>query len=166
MENEMGPFLIVGMLVLALVIRLIAGSMDGSRIDSYLQEKGATLTSKHWSPFGKGWFGSEKERIYTISYIDRDGHEHEAVCKTSLFAGVYLTDDHIVRQARPKAEGLPPIRRPLFAPNDGEEVATASEADHDTAIRIARLESENRQLREEIDRLRRSGQPVDETSVG
>ncbi|MCB1061912.1 MAG: hypothetical protein KDN20_03200 [Verrucomicrobiae bacterium] len=165
MENEMGPFLIVGMLVLALVIRLIAGAMDGDRIAHYLQEKGATMTSKHWSPFGKGWFGSEKERIYSISYVDRDGHEHEAICKTSLFAGVYLTDDHIVRQARPKAEGVPPVRRPLFPASDAGDGAPTPETDRDTAIRIARLESENRQLREEIERLR-SGHRVDETSIG
>lgn len=162
MENELGPYLVVGLLVAALAARLIAGSLDGRRIADYLQGKGAVLLSRRWAPFGKGWFGSEKERIYTISYIDREGNEHEAVCKTSLFAGVYLTDDHVVRQARPMAEGTPPKRRPLLV--SGER-PLERESDRDTAIRIARLESENRLLREEVQRLR-NGQAVDGSNIG
>ncbi len=146
------PLLIVGLLVAALVARLIAGSLDGSRIADYLQGKGAVLVSRRWTPFGKGWFGSEKERIYAICYRDRDGHEHQATCKTSLFAGVYLTEDRVVREGRaPLPERTAPIRRPLPT---GADPVSPPLSDGDAAIRIARLETENRQLREEIDRLR------------
>ncbi len=79
-------FLIIpGFIALAIVIRLLAGGMDGGRVRSYIQERGGRLLSSGWAPFGKGWFGEQNDRICEVRYLDRDGHEHEATCKTSLF---------------------------------------------------------------------------------
>lgn len=83
---------------IAIVIRLIAGSMDGDRIASYVRERGGKLRKKHWAPFGKGWFGEKNDRIYEVEYENRDGEIRRATVKTSMFSGVYLTGDRIVRR--------------------------------------------------------------------
>lgn len=114
--------------VLAVVFRLLAGGMDRDRVRDYIESNGGRLLEKRWAPFGKGWFGEKSDRIYEIRFIDSAGNEHEATCKTSLFSGVYLTGDRIVRYAEP-----PP---PPVAPS-------------------VSLAEENQRLRAEIARLKR-----------
>jgi hypothetical protein len=70
--------------------------------------------------------GEQNARIYAVTYEDADGNLHKATCKTSMFAGVYFTEDIIVqRRQRPSN------------PSDTDS-----------------LQDENRRLREEIERLR------------
>lgn len=121
--------LIPVVIVLAIVIRLAAGGMDRDRIEQYVRDRGGKVLDSNWDPFGPGWFGEKSDRIYGVRYLDRDGNEHEAHCKTSMWTGVYFTEDRIVRYAE----------RPT-------EPAAASES---------ALEAENRRLREEVERLRR-----------
>ena len=112
-------------LVIALVIRLAAGGLDHDRIKRYVEDRGGQVLDANWAPFGPGWFGEKSDRIYGVRYLDPDGNEHEAHCKTSFWTGVYFTEDRIVRYAERPA---PPERE---------------------------LEAENRRLREELERLRR-----------
>jgi hypothetical protein len=116
--------------VIALVIgfRLLAGSLDRQRIGEYVEQRGGALLEANWSPFGPGWFGGNKERIYEVRYRDHDGNIHEAFARTSMWTGVYFTEDRIVHYAKP--------------PVDEREVET--------------LEEENARLRAEIDRLKRN----------
>lgn len=123
-------FLFIVVIGLALVFRLIAGSMDGDRVERYVRERGGRLLSKQWSPFGRGWFGEKDSRIYEITYLDRDGNTHRATCKTSLWSGVYFTEDAIIAYSRRES-----------APSQAR----------DSAVDLA---EENRRLREEIERLR------------
>ena len=88
------------LIIIVILIRLVAGSMDGDRVREYIESRGGKLLEKHWNPFGKGWFGSGHERIYEIRYMDGEGNEHLATCKTSMLAWVYMTEDQIVRSAR------------------------------------------------------------------
>jgi hypothetical protein len=118
-------------IVIAIVIRLAAGGLDHDRIKQYVEERGGKVLVSNWSPFGPGWFGEKSDRIYGIRYLDQDGNEHEAHCKTSIWSGVYLTDDRIVKYAE----------RPPPPPEQSEST----------------LAAENRQLREELERLRRQG---------
>jgi hypothetical protein len=120
--------IILGFIVLSIVIRLLAGGMDGDRVRTYIEQRGGRLLSSGWAPFGKGWFGEQSDRIYEVRYLDRDGNEHEATCKTSLFTGVYFTEDRIV------SYGETPRRE------------TRDDA------RLSVLEDENRRLREELKR--------------
>ena len=87
-------------IVIAIVIRLMAGGMDGDRVAEYIRSQGGEMIESHWSPFGRGWFGEKNDRIYEVRYRDRLGNIHEATVKTSMFSGVYFTEDKIVQPAK------------------------------------------------------------------
>lgn len=91
------PVLVI-FLIVGVVGWMISRVMDSDRVKSYIEERGGQLLEKRWSPFGRGWYG-DTNRVYEVRYVDRDGNEHRATCKTSLFSGVYWTDDEIVRRA-------------------------------------------------------------------
>jgi hypothetical protein len=114
-------------LAVVLVLRLIAGAMDGDRIDAYVRERGGKVLTRSWAPFGRGWFGEKSDRIYEITYEDRDGNRRAATVKTSLFTGVYFTGDRIVHRER-----------------DTDRVAARDE--------VAELQAENARLRAELAR--------------
>jgi hypothetical protein len=118
-------FIVPVMIVLAVLIRVGAGVFDHSRINAYVASLGGQLLSARWSPFGPGWYGEKRERIYAIRYLDSDGNEHSAYCKTSFWASVYFTEDRIILQF----PTVPPERESLV--------------------------EENRRLRQEIARLKR-----------
>jgi|GEM_PF-2086691 len=88
--------LVVGIVVLAVVIRVFAGSFDGERVGQYIRDMGGELIDKSWDPLGPGWFGENDSRIYEIVYRDREGRVHKAHVKTSMMSGVYLTHDRII----------------------------------------------------------------------
>ncbi len=100
--------LFIGFILLAIVIRLMAGSFDGDRVEQYVRDRGGELLDKSWDPFGPGWFGEKNDRIYEIVYRDRAGMVHRAHVKTSMFSGVYLTRDRIIDGPHPPAGPLPP----------------------------------------------------------
>jgi hypothetical protein len=114
-------------ILVAIFIRFAAGGLDHDRVRQYVEERGGKLISADWAPFGPGWFGEKSDRIYQVHYVDVDGNKHEAYAKTSMWTGVYLTEDRIVEYAK--------------APVDPEDVES--------------LEEENRRLREELARLKR-----------
>ncbi len=92
---------IVGVIVLAVIFRLIAGSFDGERVESYLREMNCELIDRSWDPFGPGWFGEKDSRIYQVVYRDHAGNVHRAHVKTSMLSGVYLTNDEIIEAGPP-----------------------------------------------------------------
>jgi len=70
--------------------------LDSGRIRGDIEMRNGQLLSKTWAPFGKGWFGEKGERLYDVCYLDSDGNMHQAVCKTSIFTGVFWADDFII----------------------------------------------------------------------
>jgi len=86
--------------VIAIVVRLLAGGMDHDRVGEYIRSQGGEVIDQHWSPFGRGWFGEKNDRIYEVRYRDREGNIREATVKTSMFSGVYLTGDRLVETAQ------------------------------------------------------------------
>jgi hypothetical protein len=86
-------------IVIAILIRLMAGSFDGERVEAYIRENGWKLVDKSWDPFGPGWFGEKNARIYQVVYEDQQGNLHKAHVKTSMLSGVYLTNDRIVQRS-------------------------------------------------------------------
>jgi hypothetical protein len=98
-------------LALVVTIRIIAGSLDGERVERYIADRGWRLVSRNWDPFGPGWFGEKNARIYRIVYEDNEGNIHRAHVKTSMFSGVYLTNDQVIRHA----EGPAVTQKPSLA---------------------------------------------------
>jgi len=90
---------IPAVIVLAICIRLIAGSMNHKRIRQYIESLGGSVENIEWKPFGPGWFGEKSQVIYRVLYIDGQGAHHDAYCKTSLLTGVYFTEDIITSQS-------------------------------------------------------------------
>lgn len=127
----MEPLLVIGgFILLALSFRLIAGGLDGDRVERYVRERGWELVDRSWDPFGPGWFGEKDSRIYQIVYRDREGNLHQAHVKTSMLSGVYLTNDQLIQIKSPSA----PPPRPSLA-------------------------EENRRLRQRIQELERNSTP-------
>lgn len=94
----MEPLLVIGgFILLAIIFRLIAGGLDGGRVEQYVRERGWELVDRSWDPFGPGWFGEKDSRIYQIVYRDREGNLHQAHVKTSMLSGVYLTNDQLIQ---------------------------------------------------------------------
>lgn len=120
-------FIIPAVIVVAIMIRLIAGNMDHERIRAYVEQRGGKVIEIIWTPFGPGWFGGGKERIYQVRYRDHEGNIHDAYARTNMWSGVYFTEDYIRQRSR--------------TPIDECEVES--------------LEEENARLRAELDRLKR-----------
>jgi hypothetical protein len=131
MDNGQMGFIIV-IPLLAIGFRLLADRWDRERIQQYVAERGGSVNDIAWQPFGRGWFGEKGDRIYEVDYTDRDGASHSATCKTSMFSGVYFTDDRTTSGVKPLA---------------------ITRADRE----IATLERENQRLRAEIERLKNRG---------
>lgn len=85
----------IAALIFAVIIRLQHGSMDGDRIRSYIERQGGKLLDAHWTPFGPGSLDDQRNRIYEVRYLDNDGNQHHAFCKTSGWIGVSFTEDEI-----------------------------------------------------------------------
>ncbi len=130
------PFVVIGFIVLAVLIRFAAGSSDDGRIRDSIEQQGGKIRSINWSPFGRGWFGSKNERIYEVVYEDAQGKVHQAYCKTSMFSGVYWTDDKIVES---------PITMDSQSGSD-----PGTEADDNNLV------AENKRLKAELERMKKS----------
>jgi hypothetical protein len=83
--------------VLGFVIWRMLCRLDSHRVRNYVESQGGQLLSIKWAPFGPGFLGARKSRIYEVHYLDASGQTHEAFCKTSALAGVYFTEDRIVQ---------------------------------------------------------------------
>jgi hypothetical protein len=128
LPGNLPPIFLLGLGIL-LALRILAGLLDWWRIADYVRRRGGALISCWWVPFGPGWLGERRERIYRVRFIDPSGDEHRAYCKTSLFSGVYFTDDRVVGLGTGKYSG------PSHA-------ALVQE--------VAQLRAENRKLREAL----------------
>ena len=106
---------------------LVGVFCDWDRLKAHLEDRGGRLLRMRWAPFGKGWWGEGSDRIYHVRYLDPDGNERHAFCKTSMGSGVYFPDDKIVRYSQPRKVPEPDFR------------------------------AENQRLREEIIRLKTGG---------
>lgn len=139
-------FVVPFMLLVGLAFRVLAGAMDGDRIDDYARDRGWDVRRKSWRPFGPGWFGEKNARIYEIEYVDREGHRHLAHVKTSMFSGVYITDDEITDDASTDDAST--------GDAEGEPIR-----DRGADARVVDLEAENAALRQRLAELeeRRSG---------
>jgi hypothetical protein len=87
---------VLGAMVVAVIGRLVTNKFDRARIRDYAAQQGWELIDCTWKLFGPGWFGSSRARIYEIRFRDAAGRTHDAFAKTSVLAGVYLTQDRVM----------------------------------------------------------------------
>src|ERR1017187_4996666 len=98
-------FFVLVAVFIAIMFRLMHGGMDRNRITRYIESRRGRLIDANWMLFGPGWAGKGKARIYEVRYIDKDGNQHRAFCKTSGWSGVYFTEDRIEQSVdAPKAQ--------------------------------------------------------------
>ncbi|MHC4660763.1 MAG: hypothetical protein ACYS8W_03655 [Planctomycetota bacterium] len=95
MEKLIPIIPIAGIIIVGLLIRYLAGHLDRDRIKDYVHHDGGKIINIEWRLIGPGWFGSQNQRIYEVIFIDRKGRRHQAYCRTSLFSGIYWTEDRI-----------------------------------------------------------------------
>ena len=142
----MDGFFIVVFLLIGFLSWMASWPMDKSRITEYIENDGGRIVSINWAPFGVGWFGEKNDRIYEVIYYDRSGNQHWATCKTSLFSGVYWTEDRITHRKSTWYDALPPRNEPGHSlirqiPNAAGE---------DQAEELRRLREENDRLRKQL----------------
>jgi len=75
------------------VIRIVADRLDRKRIEADVAARGGVVLDISWKPFGRGWFGEKSDRVYLVEWTDASHVTHTSWCKTSLFTGVYWTED-------------------------------------------------------------------------
>jgi hypothetical protein len=147
----MEALIIIPLVVMVILgIRIVAGSCDKDRVETYIRERGHKLLNIRWSPLGPGWFGEQDSRIYWVQYRDSMGNRHEAYAKTSMLSGVYLTEDRIVESSflmnKPRRN----------SPPSGSNLSGESFSNEEKLERKSRvLEEENEWLRRRIQDLER-----------
>lgn len=94
-SNTLVYICVAAAVVLAILGRGVTHGMDRSRISAYAASQGWELLTCQWKLLGPGWLGNQRERMYAITYRDAEGRTHSAFAKTSMLAGVYLTEDRI-----------------------------------------------------------------------
>lgn len=89
----LGPEIFLLVIPLIVAVRVVADRMDRSRIRDDVGERGGVVEDITWHPFGRGWFGEKSDRIYEVAWTDSESASHVSWCKTSLFTGVYWSED-------------------------------------------------------------------------
>jgi hypothetical protein len=140
--------IIAGMVLAGIALAFgVTGSFahgrDREQIRNYFIAKGERLLETQWDPWQwggmGGWragdwggWGNDRNTWYRVRYIDREGNEHTARCRSSGALGIDFYDDSVVRHV-----------------DDPNQPSRAQEA-------------ENRLLREEESKLARKPKPEDD----
>ncbi|MDB6025266.1 MAG: hypothetical protein JWM68_1489 [Verrucomicrobiales bacterium] len=98
-------WIFVPLVGLAVVIRLMAGNQDDARIRQEIERKGGSVIKILWNPLGPGWFGDKNNRLYEVTYRDRNGQTIVANCKTNMFSGVYWSDPRVLDEVANEKPG-------------------------------------------------------------
>jgi hypothetical protein len=134
------------LLVVGIALWMFSMSLDKGRITDYIQQRGGRIVSVNWAPFGRGWFGEKNDRIFEVVYIDSAGKEHFATCKTSLFSGVYWTEDRVAHGKPQWYDSASPGNEP------GKPlISQIPKADVESEVdEVQRLREENARLRAQL----------------
>jgi len=104
MEIFIMEFVFVFIIIWIPVAWYLMFRLDNKRIRSYFTGQGNQIISITWRIFGKGWISeSSKEgggnRIYEVEYKDKYGNIRHVWCKTAALAGVFLSDEKIIKHS-------------------------------------------------------------------
>lgn len=129
-------FIIIILIFVFIAFLAFRKSLDKDNVKLWVESKGGRLISKEWTPFGSGWAGESRERLYTIIYIDRLGNRRKAEIKTSYGTGVYVRKDEIISPSNKSVNS-----------NNSSPFSQKKENKN--------LAEENRLLKEELDKLKK-----------
>ncbi len=82
----------------AIIAALYVRSDNRRRIRCNLADQGALLLSIARTKRIEAVLLDENERFYRITYRDKNGWEHSAICKISAWGGIYYADDQVTGQ--------------------------------------------------------------------
>jgi hypothetical protein len=85
--------LVVVFLAFAVAFRFVADRLDRDRIRKDVDLRGGHVLDITWKPFGRGWFGEKSDRVYLVEWEDAAREAHRSWCKTSMFTGVFWTEE-------------------------------------------------------------------------
>jgi hypothetical protein len=80
-------------LLLIVAVRVFADRWDRDRIRKDVDARGGRVLDITWKPFGRGWFGEKSDRVYLVEWEDAARESHRSWCKTSMFSGVFWTEE-------------------------------------------------------------------------
>lgn len=90
MDNTIVFF--VGIILVAILIRVILYYIDKNSISVAVAAKGCKLLDIQWAPFSSRALFERSERSYKATFSDEEGKMYVKYCKTSFFTGVYWRD--------------------------------------------------------------------------
>jgi hypothetical protein len=85
---------IIPLVLLAIGVRVGLHFWDRKNITTTAELKGWREITVTWTPFAPGWFFENRERHYTVNFVDKENRNRELICKTSIFTGVYWRDEN------------------------------------------------------------------------
>ena len=138
-------------MVVIVAISLLGRSGDKERVRVYFAERGEELLDITRKRFGPGWRGEKDSRIYQVRYRDKLGNIHQAFCKTSIFSGVYLSEDYVVENLQ------------SYVARETNATLEPARAAADTAQleqELQRLREENARLRQQLEQASRGPRPL------
>ncbi|MCH2174193.1 MAG: hypothetical protein MK193_00520 [Lentisphaeria bacterium] len=83
---------VIGVICLIVLVIIISKRLDKKRIRRELESRGCTVDKISYS---FGFYNDEDESHYVAIYKTPDGVQHMALCKTSLYTGVYWHSDAV-----------------------------------------------------------------------
>lgn len=98
-------FMVFGIFIIMVIMAIANTSLDDDRIAKEIEKKGGRLLTNTRSFFGPGWTGEQNDRIYKVTYIDKDGHTNEAFIKTNNYGSVYFAQNQIIKRAEHSKNG-------------------------------------------------------------
>jgi len=132
MEWFIASVVVVGILIfVAIKWRKFLERLDRIRVREYLDVRGCRFIDMEATAELPIPCGEYYERDYRLVYEDREGNAHDVCCRTSMWSGVYFTDDRLQQPSQPPS-------------------LSTSPSDDWTNLR-----EENQRLGEELGRLRR-----------
>jgi hypothetical protein len=152
----MEVLLVFAAIALVVGVWLVASRMDRDRIEAYVTERGGRVVSVNWAPFGRGWFGEKNDRIYEVVYYDAQGRQHFATAKTSLWSGVYWTEDQVAHEKPSWYDRVPRTNEPghPLVREIGHAQVAEPPPSGDASDEVERLRRENEELRARLGRAR------------
>ena len=82
------------------LVSAVANHFAKHRIAHHIAMRGGRLIDVYLEGTERGWGGRAGASIYRVTYRDRAGNTRCAYCKSTLWSGTELADDHVIQAAQ------------------------------------------------------------------